>query len=96
MYALTPNNIYLRYMAARDEAKRRREAGDRGAKFTYREMADLFLVTEQACYTWTLDPEHKGSRCPKGPRATKVKQWINDGVLDAYLARAKDTNSGQS
>ena len=87
MYALTPKNIRLRYLASKAEAQLSRKAGDKAAKFTYDDMGELFLVTGQACYTWTLDAGHPAHRAPTGLRAKRVHAWINDGVLQTYLRR---------
>lgn len=86
-YALTPNNIRLRYLAAKDEAKRARKSGDKGARFTYTDMANLFLVSEDACYSWTLPKGERAAREPSQRRAEMLYAWINDGKLEAYIRR---------
>jgi len=83
MYPVTPKNIRLRYLAEKDHAK------DSGSKFTYEMMGDIFLVSGQACYMWTVPVGDKAHRSPPNKRMEKVKEWINDGRLDAYIRKSR-------
>lgn len=85
MYRLTHKNIRLRYLAAKDDARLEREAGNRKAKFSFETMGDLFMISGQECYNWTRD----GDRLPTGKRAKAVLDWLNDGRLTAFLERIK-------
>lgn len=83
MYRLTHKNIRIRYLAAKDDARIAREAGNKGAKFTYHTMGDLFMISGQECYNWTRD----GDRLPTGKRGKAVYKWLNDGRLTAFVDR---------
>lgn len=83
MYAVTPKNIRLRYLAAKDDSL------SMGQRFTYDTMGEMFIVSGQACYMWTLPQGHHSHRAPRGRRYAMVKAWINDGRLDAYIRRVK-------
>lgn len=89
MYPITPKNIRLRYLAAKDEAKRSDKGDGSVGDFTYEDMAGIFMVSSQACYTWTLPKGSKYHRSPKGKRAARILGWINDGAIDAYIRRVR-------
>lgn len=77
MYKLTNNNLKLRYLAARLDAK---EAGEGVNGFTYAMMGALFGVGKQAAYQWT-----RNTMPTSKVRRSRLYEWVNDGAIDRLI-----------